>query len=65
VGGGGRLLNLYASQNIIRVIKSRRMNWAGRVARMGEMKNLYKILVRNLDDLGVDGTIIFERILGE
>jgi hypothetical protein len=31
--------NLYASRNIIRVIKSRRMRWTGYVACMGEMKN--------------------------
>jgi hypothetical protein len=36
---------LYASPNIIRVIKSRRMRWVGHVARMGEMRNVYKILV--------------------
>jgi hypothetical protein len=29
--------NLYASPNIIRVIKSRRMNWAGRVFYMGKI----------------------------
>jgi hypothetical protein len=33
------LHNLYASPFIIKVIKSRRMRWAGHVARMGEMKN--------------------------
>jgi hypothetical protein len=30
-----KLRNLYSSQNIIRMIKSRRMRWAGHVARMG------------------------------
>jgi hypothetical protein len=35
---------LYASLNIIRVIKSR-MRWARHEARMGEMRNAYKILV--------------------
>jgi hypothetical protein len=30
---------------VIRVIKSRRMRWAGYVARMGEMRNTYRILV--------------------
>jgi hypothetical protein len=39
------LHNLCASPNIIRVIKSRRMRWAGHVACIGEMKNAYKILV--------------------
>jgi hypothetical protein len=33
------LHNLYFSPNIIRMIKSRRMRWAGQVARMGETRN--------------------------
>jgi len=36
---------LYSSPNIVRVIKSRRMGWAGHVARMGEERGLYRILV--------------------
>jgi hypothetical protein len=36
---------LYLSPNIIRQIKSRRMRWAGHVARMKEAKNVYKVLV--------------------
>jgi hypothetical protein len=39
------LHNLYSSPNIIRTIKSRRMRWAGHVARMGETRNSYRILV--------------------
>jgi hypothetical protein len=39
------LHNLYFSPNIIRMIKSRRMRWAGHVARMGETRNAYRILV--------------------
>jgi hypothetical protein len=35
------LHNLYSSPNIIRIIKSRRMRWAGLVARMGEKRNVY------------------------
>jgi hypothetical protein len=31
--------------SVIRIIKSRRMRWAGHVARMGEKKNAYRILV--------------------
>jgi hypothetical protein len=51
VGGWRRLHNeelhnLYVSQNIIRVTKSRRMRWVGHVEYMGEMRNPYKILVR-------------------
>jgi hypothetical protein len=39
------LYNLYSSPNIIRMIKSRRIGWAGLVARMGEKRNAYRILV--------------------
>jgi hypothetical protein len=39
------LHNLYSSPNIIRMIKSRRMRWAGHVARMGETRSAYRILV--------------------
>jgi hypothetical protein len=38
--------NLYSSPSIIRIIKSRRMRWAGHVARRGEMRNVYRLLVR-------------------
>jgi transcription termination factor 2 len=43
------LHNLYSSLNITRVIKSRRMRWAGHVARMGETRNAYRILVGKLE----------------
>jgi hypothetical protein len=36
---------VYSSPSIIRIIKSRRMRWAGRVARMGEKRNVYRVLV--------------------
>jgi hypothetical protein len=39
------LYALYSSPNIIRVIKSRRLRWAGRVARMGERRGAYRDLV--------------------
>jgi hypothetical protein len=39
------LRNLYSSLNIIRQIKSRRIRWAGHVARMGEERKVYKVLV--------------------
>jgi hypothetical protein len=42
--------NFYTSANMIRVIKSRRMKWAGHVAYMGEMRNEYKILVRKPEE---------------
>jgi len=35
------LNDLYCSPNIFRVIKSRRMRWAGHVARMGERRYIY------------------------
>jgi hypothetical protein len=51
VTGGWRKLhnkelhNLYSSPSINRIIKSRRMRWAGHVARMGEKRNVYRLLV--------------------
>jgi hypothetical protein len=39
------LRDLYASSSIIRIIKPRRMRWAGHVARMGEKRNAYRLLV--------------------
>jgi hypothetical protein len=39
------LIDLYSSANIVRVIKSRRMRWAGQVARMGESRGAYRVLV--------------------
>jgi hypothetical protein len=41
----GELRNLYSSADIIRQMKSRRMRWAGHVARMGEGRNVYRVLV--------------------
>jgi hypothetical protein len=55
------LHNLYSSPDIIRKIKSRRMRWAGHVARMGVGRNVYRVLVgkpegkSHLKDQGVDG----------
>jgi hypothetical protein len=39
------LRDLYSSPSIIRIIKSRRMKWAGHVARMGEKRNAHRLLV--------------------
>ena len=39
------LNDLYCSPNIVRVIKSRRMRWAGHVARRGERRGVYVVLV--------------------
>jgi hypothetical protein len=57
------LHSLYASPNIVMVIKSRRMRWAGHVARMGEGRSVYRVLVgrpegkNHWEDLGVGGRI--------
>jgi hypothetical protein len=40
-----KLHDLYSSPNIVRVIKSRRMRWAGHVARMGEGRGVCRVLV--------------------
>ena len=53
---------------IFRVIKSRRMRWAGHIERMGERRGVHKVLVgkpegkRPLVDPGLDGRIILRRI---
>jgi hypothetical protein len=39
------LHDLYSSPNIVRVIKSKRMRWAGHVARMREGRGVYRVLV--------------------
>ena len=39
------IIDLYSSPNIVRVIKSRRMRWAEHVARMGERRGVYRVLV--------------------
>jgi hypothetical protein len=55
------LHNLYSFPDIIRQMKSRRMTWAGHVARMGEERKLYKVLVEKpkerdrSEDQGVGG----------
>jgi len=40
------LNDIYCSPNIVRVIKSRRMKWVGHVARMGERRGVFGVLVR-------------------
>jgi len=62
------LNDLYSSPNFVRVIKSRRMRWAGHVARMGEERGCIGSWWENRregdhwGDLGVDGWIILEWI---
>jgi hypothetical protein len=43
------LRDLYSSPSIIRIIKAMRMRWAGHVARLGERKNAYRLLVGTLE----------------
>ena len=43
------LNDLYCSPNIVRVIKWRRMRWAGHVAHMGEEREVYRVLVVKLE----------------
>jgi hypothetical protein len=66
------LHNLYVSTDITRVIKPKKMRWAGHVAwERYEIRNLYSILVGKsegkspLEDLGIDDRIILEWILGK
>jgi hypothetical protein len=47
VTGGWRKLHMYSSPSIIRMIKSRKMRWLGHVARMGQKRKVYRILVGN------------------
>jgi hypothetical protein len=47
---------LYSSPNIIRQIKSRTMRWAGHVARMGDERKAYKVLVRKPQEKRPIGT---------
>jgi len=43
------LNDLYSSPNIVRMIKSRRMRWVGHVARMGEERGVYRVLMGKPD----------------
>jgi hypothetical protein len=59
---------LYSSPTIVRVIKSRGTRWTGQIARMGEERGVYRVLVgkpegkRPLGDPSVDGRIILKWI---
>jgi hypothetical protein len=44
------LNDLYSLPNIVRVVKSRRMRWAGHVARMGEERVVHRVLVRKPEE---------------
>ena len=62
---------MYRSPNIVRVIKSRRLKWAGHVARMEEGRSAFKILHVNLQErdllegLDVDRRTTLELILNK
>ena len=57
------LNDLYSLPNIFRVIQSRRMRWAGHVARIGEGRGMYGVLVgKHGGEPGVDGRIILRWI---
>ena len=65
------LNDLYSLPNIVRVVKSRRMRWAGHVARKGEDRGLHRVLVgkpegkRPLGRPRRDGRIILGWIFGK
>ena len=60
--------DLCSLPNIVRLIKSRRMSWAGHVARVGESRGVYRVLVGKpegkslLEDPDIDGWIILRWI---
>jgi hypothetical protein len=64
-------MKIHSSPNIIRIVKSRRMRWAGHVVRMGEIRHMYKIVVGNPDGMRplrkprCKWEIILKRILGK
>jgi hypothetical protein len=63
------LYALYSIPDIIRVIKSRGLRWAGPVSSMGERRGAYRVLVvkpdgrNHLQDRGVDERVIFKWVL--
>jgi hypothetical protein len=44
-GDWRKLHDLYSSPSIIRIIKSRKVSWAGHVARMGEKRTVFRLLI--------------------
>jgi hypothetical protein len=58
---------MYSSPNIDRVIKSRRIRWAGLVEHMGEKRGIYRVLVGKPEGKrpGIDGRIVLRWIFGK
>jgi len=63
------LNDLYSSPNIFRVIKSRKIRWAGHVARMRDRRGVFRVLVGkpggkdiHLGDSGIEGRILLKWI---
>ena len=59
------LNDLYFSANIFRVTKSKRMKWTWHVARIGDRRDAYRVLVKErdyLEDPDVDGRILLRWI---
>jgi hypothetical protein len=51
-----KLHDLYSSASAIRIIKSRRMRWAVHVARMGDKRNVYRLLVGKSEEKNTEKT---------
>jgi hypothetical protein len=71
IGGDCIIHDLYFSPNIMRIIISRRMRWAGHMARMGQRRGACRVLVgkgegkKPFGRPGVDGKIILKWIFKE
>jgi hypothetical protein len=59
------LHNLFASPNIVRMIKSRRMRWAEHVAGVGGLRNAYEILAGNLKGKDYSQELVFDGRISE
>ena len=49
-------VDLYSVPNIVQVVKSRRMRWAGHVARMGEGRGVHRVLVEKAEGKNIGET---------
>jgi hypothetical protein len=63
------LNDLYSAPNVVQMMKSRRLRWAGHVGGMGGSRGVCRVLVGNLrekdhlEDIGIDGGIILRSII--